>query len=183
MGKNGSEVLTEQHRDLQELFRRVSQPDEDRRAVLKEIVLTLAAHVAMEKEVLVPALKERVGDSDTLVARLEADHDQIEHILTLLERRKTNSPDVPDMVTELLDVTDRHVREADSNLLPALRTSMDGVALDELGETMESDERHHLTHPHPMLPDSGPLAGVSRKVAAVVDKIRDNSDDIGRSGT
>jgi hypothetical protein len=183
MGKTGAEVLTEQHQELQELFQRVSQPDEDRRAVLKTIVLTLAAHVAMEKEVLVPAVKEHVDDSDTLVSRLEADHDQIEHILTLLERRKVNSPDVPDMVTELLDVTDRHVREADSHLIPALNKAFDEVAMEELGETMESDERHHLTHPHPMLPDSGPLAGVTRKVAAVVDKIRDNSDDIGRSGT
>jgi hemerythrin-like domain-containing protein len=183
MDKSGADVLTEQHQALQELFHRVSQPDEDRRKVLKTIVQTLAAHVAMEKQVLVPALKEHVGDSEAMVSRLEEDHDQVGHLLTLLERRKANSPDVPDMVTELLDLTDRHVSEADRQIIPALRTSLDPVTLDELGANMESDERQLLTHPHPVLPDSGPLAGVSRKMAGVVDKLRDNSDDIGRSGS
>jgi hypothetical protein len=48
---------------------------------------------------------------------------------------------------------------------------------------MVSDERSLLTHSHPALPDTGPVAAVTRKVAEVVDSLRDRSADIGRTTT
>jgi hemerythrin-like domain-containing protein len=177
---NAIDVLAGEHRDIQALFSRVSSPDEDRGAVLQELMQTLNAHVAMEKDLLVPVLAERAHDGD-LAGLIKEDHDRTEKILTLLERRKINSPDVPGLVTELLDMTNAHVATADSTVFPALRRALDSHELDELGVSMASEEAHRLTHPHPVLPDSGPLAAVTRKVAEVVDSVRDRSTDIGRA--
>jgi iron-sulfur cluster repair protein YtfE (RIC family) len=94
-GRSAVDVLSTEHDGLRVLFERVSSPDEDRPAVLKELLQTLANHMAMEKQVLVPVLKEKIVGGSQLAERMTDEHDRVEHTLTLLERRKVNSPDVP----------------------------------------------------------------------------------------
>jgi hypothetical protein len=182
-GQSAVDVLTTEHDGLQTLFERVSSPDEDRPAVLKELLQALANHMAMEKQVLVPVLKDRIEGGSMLAERLTDEHDRVEHTLTLLERRKVNSPDVPALVTDLLDITDAHIHEATSAVFPALCATLSATELEELGAAMVSDERRLLTHSHPALPDSGPVAAVTRKVAEMVDDLRDRSADVGRTTT
>jgi len=175
-------VVESEHAHIQDLFDRVSQPDEDRRDVFKRLLLELSAHVGAEKRVVRPALDDGVDGGDELARGLGEDHDEIERLITLLERRKVNSPDVPDLANELLAVVDRHV-ERSGALLSALRTALDDGQLDELGAAMQGDDAKLLTHPHPHLPDTGPLAKLTRGAAALVDRTRDSSADVGRSAT
>jgi hemerythrin-like domain-containing protein len=176
-------VLDQEHRELQDLFRRVSRPDEDRSAVLKTLMQTLAAHVAMEKQIVLPALRKGGDVGEAAAGALSEQHRDIERILTLLERRKVNSPDVPGLVTELLDDTNRHIGVTDDKVLPALRSLLSDPEREELGGRMNSDERQLLTHAHPHLPTTGPLADITRKVAETVDGLRDQSSDIGRTAS
>ncbi len=44
---------------------------------------------------LVRVVKGRVDNGSDLAAEWKKTHDRIERLLTLLERRKVNSPDVP----------------------------------------------------------------------------------------
>ena len=60
---------------------------------------------------------------------------------------------------------------------------LSAAELDALGAAMVSDERSLLAHSHPTLPDSGPVAAVTRKVAEAVDNLRDRSADVGRTTT
>jgi iron-sulfur cluster repair protein YtfE (RIC family) len=181
--RNAIQVLGDEHDSLQRLFVRVSGVDEDRREILKLLIQTLSVHVTMEKQFLVPVVKERVAAGDDLADRLSEYHDNAGRIMTLLDRRKVNSPDVPDLVTQLLELTDGHVAEANAILFPAISEALSAEELTELGTIMVSDERQVLTHPHPHLPDTGPVGKVSRWAASVVDRGRDNSADIGRSST
>ncbi len=178
-----TELLISEHDRLQDLFRRVSGPEEDRRAVLKELMQGLANHLAVEKAVLLPVLAERVTGGESMAGVLTDEHKQVEHVLTLLERRKVNSPDVPGFVSELMAITEEHVRRADEAIIPALRDGLTRSELVEIGDTMVTDERSLLTHSHPALPDSGPVAAVTRKVAEVVDRMRDKSADVGKTTT
>jgi hemerythrin-like domain-containing protein len=177
-------VLTHEHQQLEELFERVSRPDEDRREVLKELMQLIAAHVAVEKQMVVPLVKDRIpireGD---LAEELKDTHNRIERILTLLERRKVNSPDVPDLVNEMLQVTEQHIAHANEALFPALRQALRVDELDDLGQRLISNERRRLTHPHPVAHDSGPVASVMHKANEAIDAIRDRSADIGRTST
>lgn len=175
------DVLAGEHADIATLFERVSSPDEDRPAVLKALLQGLANHVGAEKQMLVPVLKDRVEDGPTLAAALTRSHDEVERVLTLLERRKVNSPDVPDLVGDLIDLHESHVSNADQTIFPALRAALGDDELSALGATLVSDERHMLTHSHPALPDAGPIAALSRKAAAVIDRFRDHSADLGRT--
>jgi hemerythrin-like domain-containing protein len=183
MERDAVEVLDDEHGKLESLFQRVSGVDEDRPAVLKELLLTLSMHVSVEKQMVVPVVKDRVADGEARAAELTDYHDEVQRIHVLLDRRKVNSTDVPELVTQLLDLTDAHIADARSTLLPALREALSAEELNELGRSMLSDERDLLTHPHPHLPDTGPVAKVSRWVASKVDRGRDESTDIGRTSS
>jgi hypothetical protein len=54
MDKNAGAVLCEDHSAVQNLFARVSGPDEDRPAVLEQLLHSLSAHAAVEKQLVVP---------------------------------------------------------------------------------------------------------------------------------
>jgi hypothetical protein len=98
-GQSAVEVLGAEHDQIQALFARVSSPDEDRPAVLKKLLQALANHMAMEKQVLIPVLRDQIKGGAALAERMTDEHDRVEHTLTLLERRKVNSADVPALVT------------------------------------------------------------------------------------
>jgi iron-sulfur cluster repair protein YtfE (RIC family) len=176
-------VLEDEHEGIQTLFSRVSGVDEDRRAVLKLLVQTLALHLAVEKQFLIPAIKEHIDDSDEMVKPLTSYHSEADRLLILIERRKANSVDVPGMVTELHELTDRHVLHAEMSVFPQLRSSMSTADLGALGTLMVSDHRQLLTHAHPHLPASGPLASASTSIASFIDSRRDKATDVGRSAT
>ena len=127
MNVNAIVVLSEDHSALQALFGRVSQPDENRPAVLDQLLRSLTAHVATEKQLVVPILVGHSGEGEALARQLGDDHDAIEKLVILVERRKVNSPDVPDLVNQLLEITQRHTRQADECLLPFLRDHLSDV--------------------------------------------------------
>jgi hypothetical protein len=183
MDRDALEVLSDEHDGLQTLFGRVSSIDEDRPAVLKELLQTLSLHVSMEKQLLVPVVTDRISDGDSLADQLSQYHDEAERIHVLVDRRKVNSPDVPELVTQLLDLTEAHIAGFDATIAPALRDALSAAELTELGTAMVSEERQLLTHPHPHLPDSGPLAKATHWAASVVDRGRDRSTDIGRTSS
>jgi Hemerythrin HHE cation binding domain len=182
MDVNAIEVLSEDHSALQALFGRVSQPDENRPAVLDQLLKSLTAHVATEKQLIVPILTGHSHEGEALAQQLGDDHDAIEKLVILVERRKVNSPDVPDLVNKLLEITQRHTRQADECLLPFLRHQLSEADLADLGAAMRSDERQLTSHPHPHLPDTGPLAKITRKAAALIDRGRDSTTDLQRPG-
>jgi hemerythrin-like domain-containing protein len=182
MDKDAITVLSEDHSALHDLFARVSRTDEDRPAVLDELVRSLSGHVSAEKQLVMPVLRRQHDDGEVLAEQLGQDHDAIEKLVILVERRKVNSPDVPDLVNDLLDITERHTHHADEHLLPFLRSRLSEAELAELGGALRSEELQLATHPHPHLPDTGPFARVTRKAAALIDRGRDSSTDLQRPG-
>ena len=183
MPTDAVEVLAADHAELQELFDRVSRPDEDRASVLKELVTRLSAHVTIERELITAVAKAQLSEDGQAIAEsLTRYHDAVGGVLVLIERRKVNSPDMPDLVTQLLDLTRDHIADADATVLPALRSGFSSGELADLGRRMDSEEHGLLTHPHPHLPDSGPIARLSRKVVSALDRARDRSADLNRAG-
>ena len=182
MKRDAIDVIAADHEELQQLFARVSSVDEDRPKVLKELVLKLSAHVAMEKQLVIP-VTDRFDDDGGAADLLSRYHDEIEHLLVLIDRRKVNSPDMADLVNQLLDLTKSHVADVDAALLPQLRRVLTNEELLELGAVMDADERSLMTHPHPHLPTTGPLAAGARRVASLIDRGRDNSADVNRAST
>jgi hypothetical protein len=178
--RNATEVLVAGHAELDDLFERVSGLNEDRALILKQLISKLSTHIAMEKQHVVPVLRDRVASDDGTAERLSDYHDAVARLVVLVERRKVNSPDMPELVTEILTLTRDHIADTDATVFPALRRACTPGQLDQLGQKMDSDEQNLLTHPHPHLPGSGPIAGLARKVVSAIDRKRDHTADLNR---
>lgn len=167
------DILERDHTEIRTLFEDVRRPDSDHRTVMRDIIQRSAAHVAVERNVLYPAIKHRLGDDEQLTDRLLADFHDVERLLVLIERRKTNSPDMPGLVTKLMDVMDAHAQAADASLFPAIRSRLDTGEREHLGEQVSFDESVVLSHPHPHLLSLGPLNRLLLPLAAAFDRLRD----------
>jgi hypothetical protein len=167
--------LDSQHRRVAELFDQVSDPAADRPAVLHNLIRELAAHVAAERSAVEPVVKSRSIGGDGLAQDLVRDYEMIETLLTRIERRKFNSPDVPDLVTELKDVTDAHIARSASELLPGLDSSLSAEESSDLAEKVSHADSMVMTHPHPHLLSLGPISAKLTALLSRFDRLRDRT--------
>ena len=175
MGENAVDVLEREHHDLRALFGRVGDPDADRQAVWREIVKQVATHVAVERTFIYPVVKRRMASAPGLADDLRHDYKRMEHLLVLTERRKINSPDMPDLVNDLLHVFESHQERCTSILIPTMREKLNAAELDDLGERMRGAENVILSHPHPHLLALGPIYPLTTRVASAWDRVRDRT--------
>src|SRR5579884_3303777 len=108
--QRGLGVLDHEHEGISRLFDQVSDPDADRVEVLFDINRRLAAHVSVEQSVFLPVARDKEIGGPDKAEELEHDYHEMQRLLVLIERRKFNSPDLPELVTELKDVFEAHTR-------------------------------------------------------------------------
>jgi Hemerythrin HHE cation binding domain len=173
MGESALDVLAREHRDLQEHFAQVRDAEADRPAVWLETVKLMSAHIAVERSFIYPVVKRRRLGPAHLADLLRHDYRSMEHLVVLTERRKINSPDMPVLVTKLLDVFEEHLTRCESELIPALRQTLDQDNLDELGAKMCAAESVIVSHPHPHLLALGPFYRLTTRLASRWDQTRD----------
>lgn len=169
------DVLDAQHRRVAELLEDVADPDKDRPAVLHNLLGELAAHVAAERSQVEPVVKRRSIGGDELAAELVSDYDRIEKLMVLIERRKFNSPDVPDLVTELKDAVSEHIARSDRVLLPGLASELSADECAELGDKVSNADQMVISHPHPHLLSLGGLSARLTALMARFDRLRDRT--------
>jgi hypothetical protein len=168
-----AEVLRDQHRGIAELFDRVAAPDEDRPAVLRTLIREVTAHVAAERASVTPVVRHHGMEDES--HWLAAEHDRMEKLLVLIERRKFNSPDVPDLVLALKAVAEEHSDRTDRELFPGLSARLSPAEQQELGERIARGDGIVTSHPHPHLLPLGPLADVLTRAASKWDRARDRT--------
>lgn len=168
------EVLEDQHRRIADLLQRISSPEEERSAVLRELLRDLAAHVAAERGNVEPVVRHLDVGTD-LAGELADDYSRIEKQMVLIERRKFNSPDVPDLVTELKNTVEEHFARSERELYPALTRTLSEDERRELGEKVAAGGAVVAAHPHPHLLSLGPVADMMTRVAEWWDRARDRT--------
>jgi hypothetical protein len=145
--------------------------------ILKELLRELAAHVSAEQSLVYPVVvAEEIGGAD-LASGLKGDYDEIGRLLILIERRKVNSPDMPDLVTELLDATRAHIDRCQEVLFPGLEASLTMEDQVDLAARLDSADDTIVSHPHPHLLSLGPLSRFTTRLASRFDRVRDRTVD------
>jgi hypothetical protein len=171
------QALENEQGKIESLFDDVRRPDIERPPVLQEIVRRVSAYIAVEQNVVLPVVKQKVRSGHRLARTVLAEHHRLEKILVRVEHRKANSPDMPDLVTELLDAFKAHAKSTGSSLFPALRKSLPDHELVELGQQVAEGENIIKSHPHPHLLSLGPANRVLLPLAAFIDRLRDRTVD------
>ena len=175
VGESAGEVLSREHERLNEAFDRIREEHADHVAAWHAAVKQMTTHVAVERTFLYPVVKKRHLGTSRLARELHHDYSRLEHLLVLTERRKINSPDMVELVTELLDVFEAHVQRCATGLIPAMDKGLSPAELQELGNRMTGAENVIVSHPHPHLLALGPVYPLTTRIASRWDRWRDRS--------
>ena len=139
------ELLTEDHRTVDELFEEFESSkedasDEDKEMIVAQICSALEAHATIEEEIFYPAARGAMDEDEAhLLDEAEVEH---EHIKMLVEELKTMTAgeELYDAKVKVLsEYVKHHVEEEEGEIFPTIRdTGLDTEALGaELRERKE----------------------------------------------
>lgn len=130
------ELLESQHRQVEELFDRLTDLSRSDRAfnqVLAEVGDLLAIHTSVEEQIFYPSVEGR--QTEAFLEQAVDDHLQIKRVLvTILDN--AHSRDVAEEIEELVGLTEEHVIEEEMELFPKVRKLFDAAELRELADQM-----------------------------------------------
>ncbi|MFF1556314.1 hemerythrin domain-containing protein [Streptomyces sp. NPDC058279] len=137
-------VILEDHRRMEDLFRRMRSVEADRAAALREFSALLIAHGEAEEAEVYGALKRFKGVDDE-----EVDHGSEEHaegneaLLALLEVSEVGSDEWDERLEELAKAVSHHIDEEERTILNGARESVPDERRAELGAAfLRARERH-----------------------------------------
>ncbi|CAL9338384.1 hemerythrin domain-containing protein [Streptomyces sp. Tu 3180] len=139
------ELILQDHRRMEDLFRTMRNVEADRAAALAEFADLLIAHARAEEEEVYPALRryKNVDDDDV-------DHSVHEHreadeaLLALLEVEDTASEEWQDKLEELVTAVNHHADEEERTLLNDARENVSDDRRAELGRAFEESRAQYL---------------------------------------
>lgn len=130
-----TELLEQQHREVEKIFDRLENDEGDRVENLRELASKLAAHMRIEEELFYPRAREIM--EDMVLESLE------EHTLAAfaLKRIAEIDPDHPSFEAKckaLSELVKHHVEEEESEMFPKLSSEIDDEELELMGQELET---------------------------------------------
>ena len=170
------ELLTRDHRTVEELFGQFSGDDESmKRRTAESIIRELSIHAAIEEEFFYPTVRREVPQTEGMVDHGMHEHQEAKEILARLDRMtdKAHTKAFAEKLQRLQRLIADHVEEEEKELFPKVREAMTRTALNELGTTMNRAKATAPTRPHPNAPTHPAAQALVGRAAAVVDRMRD----------
>jgi hypothetical protein len=170
-------ILVRQKRDhvrLDELLRalpRAPGPEQDR--VLIRIYRLVFPHAFAEESVLWPVIRRLLPDGETLTLRVEEEHQEVNELVTRLERDDLGETERGRLVDRLAEVLRQDVRDEEDALLPGLQARLDPPRLRRLGMAWEAVRRTAPTRAHPLVSRRPPGNVLAAAPLSVLDNLRD----------
>jgi hemerythrin-like domain-containing protein len=134
-------LLEQQHRSVAAIFEQLRAGRSDPSPLLTKLADVLAAHMAIEQNLLYPAVRDL--DPDLVDASYE------EHAIAELALKRLLKTDPREMtfdarVDVLANLIDDHVDQEEAQLFPAIERALGEAALEALGEQLEEAFRAAL---------------------------------------
>ncbi len=128
------ELILEDHRTMEDLFRRMRSLDEDRAGALREFAGLLVAHAEAEEAEVYPALKRYKDIDNDEVEHGSEEHDEgHEALLALLEVDDTGGDEWDEKLESLSEAVTHHLDEEERTLLNEARKNVADERRAELG--------------------------------------------------
>ncbi len=169
------EVLTHDHRMVEQLFRdyHAAASDRQRRAVVELIVRELSKHAALEEMLVYPLARKVLPEGAREIDAHLDEHKAVKKTLLALDRLSEGDERTGDLVAQLRREVEEHVREEEEEFMPRMRAAVSQQQLDELGQVLRQAKQSAPTRPHPHAPDQPPALAFAGPVAAAYDRFRD----------
>ncbi|MGW5371000.1 hemerythrin domain-containing protein [Streptomyces sp. NPDC004009] len=155
------ELILQDHRRMEDLFRLMRSVEADRAAALHEFADLLIAHAQAEEAKVYPALKRYKNIDDEEVEHGEHEHDEgNEALLALLEVEEVGSEEWDTKLEELVEAVTHHADEEERTILNGARENVAPERRDELGAAFWEERERQLKS------DCGSVDNVRRIVEA-----------------
>ncbi|MEU1040670.1 hemerythrin domain-containing protein [Streptomyces sp. NPDC005551] len=139
------ELILQDHRKMEDLFRAMRSVEADRAAALKEFSALLIAHAQAEESKVYPALKRYKGIDDEEVEHGESEHEEgNEALLALLEVDEVGSDEWDEKLEELVEAITHHADEEERTILNGARENVAMERREELGAAFLEERERHL---------------------------------------
>jgi hemerythrin superfamily protein len=131
-----TELLKQQHREVEKLFKAIEDAEDDEKTELfEELASKLVAHDAIEREIFYPACEEAMGLDDLLGEAL-VEHGVVEFGLYQADQAAGND-DFEYKCTVLQEIVEHHVKDEEKEFFPKVEKTLGGTRLEELATQME----------------------------------------------
>jgi hemerythrin superfamily protein len=179
LGGPGS-VLARQRSDHEQLDRLLHELDGATGAAQEEVLTRIDrlvfSHAFAEETVLWPVLRRVLPDGEELTLRVEEEHQEVNELVSALERDGRGDPRRPQRLARLAQVLREDVRDEEDVLLPRLQERLSVGELRRLGRQWELVRRISPTRPHPTVSRRPPGNALSALPLSVLDRTRDVVD-------
>ncbi|MFI1420854.1 hemerythrin domain-containing protein [Streptomyces sp. NPDC020731] len=138
------ELILQDHRRMEDLFRLMRSVEADRAAALQEFAGLLMAHALAEETKVYPALKRYKNIDDEEVEHGEHEHDEgNKALLELLEVQDIGSEEWDSKLEALVEAVTHHADEEERTILNQARENVAMRRREELGAAFR-EERERL---------------------------------------
>jgi hypothetical protein len=179
LGGTGS-VLVRQRRDHIELDRLLQELDgaagPRQEEILQRVNRLVFPHAFAEETVLWPVFRRVLHDGDALTLLVEQEHQEVNELVTALERDGLEHPQRSARLARLAEVLREDVRDEEDVLLPRLQEVLDAAELRRVGRQWEIARRVSPTRPHPTVSRRPPGNALSGLPLTLLDRTRDLVD-------
>jgi hemerythrin-like domain-containing protein len=124
---NAVELLEEDHKRVQKIFKQVEKMDADEEALsalVAEAIAELKVHTQIEEQVFYPAAREALGDdeeSEDLLNEAGVEHGSAKTLIEKLEGMDASDPYYRATFTVLGEYVNHHIKEEESEMFPRLK--------------------------------------------------------------
>jgi hemerythrin superfamily protein len=176
-GMDAINLLKQDHREVEALFKRFERAGDDAHAqkknIAEQIIKQLSIHAGVEEELFYPAARELSEDLQELVLESLEEHHVAKATLLELDKMSVKDERFDAKMTVLMENIRHHIKEEEGELFPKLREVMSRAQLEALAAAIKQAKRAAPTHPHPMAPDTPPGNFISDALAKVLDTGKD----------
>ncbi|GHE38038.1 hemerythrin domain-containing protein [Streptomyces thermocarboxydus] len=139
------ELILQDHRRMEDLFRRMRSVEDDRGAALREFSDLLIAHALAEESKVYPALKRYKNIEDDEVEHGEEEHDEgNQALLALLEVEEIGGDEWDEKLEELVEAVTHHADEEERTILNGARENVAMERREELGKAFWEERGRQL---------------------------------------
>ena len=175
-------VLVRQKRDhvkLDGLLHRLSTSShEEQLPVLIDLYRLVFPHAFAEESVLWPVMRRVLPDGEELTLQVEQEHQEVNELVTRLERLELGSPEREAALDRLAEVLREDVRDEEDELFPRLQERVPVSRLRLLGIAWEVVSRIAPTRAHPIVARRPPGNVIAALPLSILDRSRDHLDAI-----
>ncbi|MFD5898882.1 MULTISPECIES: hemerythrin domain-containing protein [unclassified Streptomyces] len=137
-------LILQDHRTMEDLFRRMRSVEADRAAALREFAGLLIAHARAEETEVYPALRRFKNIDDAEVEHGEEEHDEGNEALLDLLETEVGSDEWDEKLESLVEAVSHHLDEEERTILNGARENVGAERRAELAVAFAEERARQL---------------------------------------